>query len=295
MCKITVFTPTYNRGYLLHNCYESLKRQTNLNFVWLIIDDGSTDNTFKLVEKWKRESIIPIKYHYKKNGGMHSAYNVGYEIIDTELAVCVDSDDYLTDTAIELVLNYWEKYGEDKFAGIVGLDVDLNGSIIGKKLPNQKSIKIYDYYNRFRGSGDKKMVYRTELMKNIKSPEYEGERLFATCYRYFLLDLSYDMLILNIPLCVVDYASDGFTKNIFTQYKKNSKSFLFYRKFIMQYPHATVLHKYRFAIHYIAESIMARNKKWFVESPQKLLTLFAGIPGIILYLFIKLKMQQEVL
>lgn len=108
--KITVFTPTYNRAYCLHKCYESMKRQTSKDFEWLIIDDGSSDGTDELVKGWmKEEKSFPIRYIYKKNGGMHTAYNVAYENIDTELAMNIDSDDYLTDTAIEDILNFWKK------------------------------------------------------------------------------------------------------------------------------------------------------------------------------------------
>lgn len=81
---LTVFTPAYNRAYTLHKCYESLKMQTNKDFVWLIIDDGSTDNTRELVESWINENIVHITYHYQKNQGMHGAHNTAYELIDTE-------------------------------------------------------------------------------------------------------------------------------------------------------------------------------------------------------------------
>ena len=85
---LTIFTPTYNRGYTINKCYESLKRQTDKNFKWLVIDDGSTDNTKDLIMKWKEEADFEITYVYKKNGGMHTAHNTAYEIIDTELNVC---------------------------------------------------------------------------------------------------------------------------------------------------------------------------------------------------------------
>lgn len=95
MKKITVFTPTYNRAYTLSKCYKSLKQQTCKDFVWLIIDDGSTDNTQELVEEWITENEIEIQYHYQKNQGMHGAHNTAYELIETELNVCIDSDDYM--------------------------------------------------------------------------------------------------------------------------------------------------------------------------------------------------------
>ena len=87
---LTIFTPSYNRAYTLHKCYESLKKQTSKDFCWLIIDDGSTDNTKELVDNWIDENIIEIKYHYQNNQGMHGAHNTAYELIDTELNVCIE-------------------------------------------------------------------------------------------------------------------------------------------------------------------------------------------------------------
>lgn len=283
---LTVFTLTYNRAYCLNRCYESLLRQTCKDFEWLVVDDGSTDNTRELVDKWKNENKIPIRYIYKDNGGMHSGYNVAYDNINTELAVSIDSDDYMTDNAVELITSFWKKNKNDKYAGIVALDITKDGDIIGKTLPNQKSIKIYDYYNRLHGSGDKKMVYRPEIIRKYKSPEFKGERLFATCYKYFMVDLTHDMLILNEPLCVVEYMTDGYTKNIIKTYKKNLNSYIFYRKFILNYPNATFSHRYRFAVHYVAECLLNKEKKWFKYAPKKNIVFLALPLGICLYWYL---------
>src|SRR5690606_33604780 len=100
MHKLTVFTPTYNRAYSLPHLYESLKRQTCPNFEWLVVDDGSSDNTRELVESWIKEGRVPIRYIYQKNKGMCGAHNTAYDNITTELCVCIDSDDYMTDNAV---------------------------------------------------------------------------------------------------------------------------------------------------------------------------------------------------
>ena len=136
MAKITVFTPTYNRAYCLNKCYESLKRQTNKDFEWLIIDDGSTDNTKYLVEDWiKEKKDFNIRYVYKENGGMHTAYNLAYEKIDTELSMNVDSDDFLTDTAIEDILTFWNSNKSGAVGGIYALDQYNDGKIVGCAFP----------------------------------------------------------------------------------------------------------------------------------------------------------------
>lgn len=289
MATLTVFTLTYNRAYCLNKCYESLLRQTCNDFEWLVVDDGSTDNTKELIDAWINEGNIPIKYIYKENGGMHSGYNTAYDNIFTELAVSIDSDDYMTDDAVEKIISFWRKYGNDSYAGIVGLDITKDGKVIGKELPNQKSMKVYDYYNRLGGNGDKKMVYRPELIRPYKSPEFKGERLFPTCYKYFLVDLNYDMLVMHEPLCVVEYMPDGFTSNIMKSYKKNLNSYIYYRRFILNYPNATFAHKFRFAVHYVAECMLNKEKHLFKNVNCKC-TVFAAIPfGILFYVYLLIK------
>ena len=120
MKTLTVFTPAYNRAYSIHLCYESLLRQTSKDFVWLVVDDGSSDETAQLISEWqKRDNGFEIKYVYKQNGGMHTAHNTAYENIDTELNVCIDSDDYMTDDAVEKIVNFWQENGNEKYNAFV--------------------------------------------------------------------------------------------------------------------------------------------------------------------------------
>ena len=108
MVQLTVFTPTYNRSGLLSRCFESMKRQTSKEFIWMIIDDGSTDNTFEIVKKWMNQPLdFQMEYYYKENGGLHTAYNEAISHIETELCVCIDSDDFMPDNAVERILSFW--------------------------------------------------------------------------------------------------------------------------------------------------------------------------------------------
>ena len=289
MANFTVFALAYNRGYCLHKCYESLLRQTCRDFEWLVVDDGSTDNTRELVEQWIREDRIPIRYIYKENGGMHTGYNTAYDNIFTELAVSIDSDDYMTDDAVEIITERWRENKDEKYAGMVFLDITEDGNVIGTKMPEMKSATVYDLYNRLGVKGDKKQVYRPELIRPFHSPVFPGEKLFPTCYKYFLVDLTHDMLVFNEPVCVVEYMPDGYTKNIIKLYKKNLNNYIFYRKFIMTYPNATLWHRYRFAIHYVAESLLAKNYRFVQDSPRKLLTVAAIPGGILLYAYLYVK------
>ena len=292
MATLTVFTPTYNRAYILQRCYESLVRQTSKDFIWLIIDDGSTDNTKSLVDQWiKEKNEFEIKYVYKENGGMHTGHNKAYELIDTELNVCIDSDDFMPDNSVELIVDFWSKYGSNRYSGIVSLDNDDKGNIIGTKLPNKKSIKLCDFYD-MGGKGDKNLIYRTDIMKKYPPyPEFQGEKFVPLDYKYLLADQEYDLLILNEPTCTVEYMEDGSSKNMFRQYYKNPRGFSFMRKVHMIYD-KKLINKFKNCIHYVSGSLIIKNRKFLVESPKKFMTLLAYPFGCILYLIILRKNRQ---
>ena len=134
MVKLTIFTPTYNRKNTLILGYEALCRQTKKEFIWLIIDDGSTDGTSELVHGWMlADNGFEIQYVYKENGGLHTGYNKAIELIETELCVCIDSDDYMPDDAVELILDYWTKNKSDDIAGFIGRDSFIDGKLIDRK------------------------------------------------------------------------------------------------------------------------------------------------------------------
>ena len=134
---LTVFTPAYNRAHTLSRTYKSMLRQDCKDFVWLIVDDGSTDNTAELVREWQsRDNGFEIRYIYKENGGMHTAHNTAYANIDTELNTCIDSDDALADGAVRKILEKWNEVRGLGYAGIMGLDADMNtGKVIGCGFP----------------------------------------------------------------------------------------------------------------------------------------------------------------
>lgn len=290
MKKLTVFTPTYNRAYCLHKCYNSLKGQTNKDFVWLIIDDGSTDNTKELVNYWNRQGEIEIRYHYQENQGMHGAHNTAYELINTELNVCIDSDDFMPLDAVEKILSFWKEHGSAEVSGIMGLDAFTNGEIIGTQFPSGlKKCTLFELYNKHGVVGDKKLVYRSELTKKYPYPLFENEKYVGLAYKYFKLDEEYEMLLMNEKLCIVEYLEDGSSLNMFHQYRKNPKGFAFYRKELMKLSLADVKFKFRQAIHYVSSSFLMTNGKFLMETPNKLLTILAMPFGLLLYFYILFK------
>lgn len=281
---LTIFTPAYNRAYTIGRTYESLCRQTSKDFCWLVVDDGSVDNTKELIEKWIGEDKISIRYIYQQNQGMHGAHNTAYRNIDTELNTCIDSDDYMPDDAVEKIVAFWKKYGSEKYAGIIGLDKADKGEVIGTRFPaGLKETTVSGFYQS-GGSGDKKMVYRTDVIK--KYPEYpifKGEKYVSLGYKYLLIDQDYKLLTVNEPLVIVDYQQDGSSMNMFRQYWNNPKGFAFLRKVHMKYYTGYKL-QMRTCTHYVAHCMRASNWQMIQESPLPWKTLLCLVPGLIEYI-----------
>ncbi|MGL4673150.1 MAG: glycosyltransferase family 2 protein [Cetobacterium sp.] len=291
---LTVFTPTYNRAYVLNGCYQSLLRQTCQDFIWVIIDDGSTDNTTELVKSWIDENKIEIRYYYQENKGMHGAHNKAYEVIDTELNVCIDSDDYMTDNAVEIILNVWEKNKRDDIAGIGALDIYKNGEIIGTKFPEGlKETKYFDIFKIHKVKGDKKFIYRTELVKQNPYPIFYGEKYVGLDYKYMKLDEDYSLVLINEAVCIVEYLQDGSSLNMFRQYKNNPKGFAFYRIENMKNKRGDLKYRFKESIHYVASSLISKNTNFFKETPCKMLCVLALPFGYIFYKCISKKGDES--
>ena len=266
MATLTVFTPAYNRAHTIWRTYESLCRQTCKDFEWLVVDDGSSDNTRELVEGWIAEGKIPIRYIYQKNQGMHGAHNTAYANINTPLNTCIDSDDFMPDDAVEKILTCWREKGNDNFAGLVGLDVTEDGQVIGTKFPqDMPTTTLQGFYNA-GGKGDKKLVYRTDVIKRYPEyPLFEGERYVGLAYKYMLIDQDYELITLNEPLVIVEYQQDGSSFNMFKQYWNNPKGFAFFRKAEMTTTR-NLKRKLMICTHYVSSSILGKNHSFVRES-----------------------------
>lgn len=290
---LTVFTPTFNRRELLTRCYESMCRQTNKDFVWMIVDDGSTDDTKKFADEWKKNSDLEIRYIYKDNGGLHTAYNVAIENIDTELCVCIDSDDFMPDNAVELILNFWDKYGSDEYAGIVGLDFNLDGKVIGDPLPNQKTVNLIDLFiGKYHiVNGDRTNVIRTELYKTVAPMKvFPNEKNFNPHYMHLQISDNYDFLVLNKNLRFVDYQSDGMTNSMLKQYKSSPNSFAEIRKLYLSFSGTSLKFKIKHSIHLVSSCILAHKLSFaFDESPYPIISALVLPLGVALSVFVRYK------
>lgn len=286
--EITVFTPTYNRAHLLSRLYASLLRQSNQNFKWMIIDDGSIDNTKELVASFIKENKIEIRYFYKENGGLHTGYNTAIEHLDTELSVCIDSDDWMPDDAIERILVIWNKNKADDIAGLIGLDYTAEGDIIGDHLPDGKKINPVDLLASKNNRGDKKYVVRTDLYKQVAPmPVFKGEKNFNPHYMILKLSAKYRFLAVDAPLCIVDYQSDGMTANQFKQYIDSPNSYAELRRVIMGLPNVPKKYMLKTVIHYCSSSLISKNRQYIKESPKKLLTIMCTPLGWMLTTYIR--------
>ena len=212
--KLTIFTPTYNRAYIIEKLYRSLQRQTCHDFEWLVVDDGSSDNTETLFEAWQREEThFPIRYFKQANGGKHRAINRGLELAQGELFFTVDSDDYLTDDAIEKVLGWEAELPQDEkycgFAGNLGTAPDTT--------PNKSFEKGYfegtalDRYGEV--DGERAMVFYTDIHRKYPYPLFENERFIteAVAWNRMAHD-GYKMRFYNDIIWIYAYKEDGLTK-----------------------------------------------------------------------------------
>ena len=279
---LTVFTPAYNRAYTLPRTYESMKQQRNTDFIWLIVDDGSSDNTAELVQQWQSENNdFEIRYIYKENGGMHTAHNTAYANIDTELNVCIDSDDALAPDAVQRIADAWAPVRDKGYAGLLGLDADFDGKVIGTGFPEDMTATTLGGYYRNGRWGDKKLILRTDVVRQYPSyPTFEGEKFVPLGTLYTLIDKNYQLCVLDQIVCLVEYMPDGSSRNMIRQYYRNPNGFRYSRLIDLSSP-LSLKRRAVIYIHFAAESILA-GKPVLKDAPNKLLGLLSILPGFAL-------------
>lgn len=224
MRNITVITPTYNRGKLLQNLYQSLAKQDCKDFHWIVIDDGSTDDTGKYIEKMKKEADFPISYYKKENGGKHTALNYACKHIVTPLTFIVDSDDTLTVNAISTIQNIYQKYSnEADICGFSFLRGKPNGGYLstsGVPKDGMKESYVECRVNRNIG-GDMAEVWYTHCLKEYPFPEFKGEKFLGEDVVWVRMSEKYKMRFFNQVIYISNYLEDGLTNN---RRKHNIKS-----------------------------------------------------------------------
>ena len=292
MSMLTIFTPTFNRAELLPRGFEALKRQSCKDFVWLIVDDGSTDDTKDVVQRFQQEDCgFEIRYYYQENGGLHTGYNTAIEHADTELCMCIDSDDRIADDAVALILNTWKSIDRADCAGIVGLDADTEGKPVCRIHTDESYINLNEYDATHKWEGDRKLVIRTDLYKAVAPmPSYTGEKNFNPQYMHIKIAQDHVFYVLNEVLCIVDYQDTGMSAGIFRQYMNSPNSFAEYRRLKMTAKPNHFSKIVRNAIHYDSSCILAGKPGEIVtKSPKPVLTTCVTPLGWALSMYVRHK------
>lgn len=293
---ITILTPTYNRAYILEKAYDSLIKQTNKNFVWVIVDDGSTDNTKSLVDKFVADSKIKINYYYKDNGGKHTAINYGMKKINTKYVLILDSDDYLTNDCVDKVLARWKEYANNKKIGCLSfLKVYENGKVIGKRYKEEEIVSNHiDFrYNRSL-LGDMCEVFRTDVLKKYPFPVIKNERFLSEAIVWNRIAYDYDTVYINYPIYVAEYLSDGLTTNsLRLRYNNPNGAVANANMFLNDRFKLSI--RLKNAILYDGFSLIAKKsmKNIVRTSNNKMLTILFMPCGYLFYILLSLKFNRK--
>lgn len=254
--KISVLTPTYNRAELIVNLYKSLVENSkyNIKIEWLIMDDGSTDETKVVVEKFATVENLEIKYFYQENQGKMIAINNLVEKATGDLIVDCDSDDWFSQDAFKTIERAYEE-NKSNLADIYGLcflKYDNKGNNMGKKFPCQKTT-MFDLYFKSGENGEKAIVFLADVRKKYKHKLANGEKFVTEARLYHEMDLNYQIICINEPIMICKYQESGYTKNINKQFKENPYGYYEYFKEILNRNMNGVIFKKRLYVikHYI--------------------------------------------
>lgn len=277
---VSIFTPTYNRAHTLKNLYVSLCNQTCMDFEWIVVDDGSTDNTKELIDSFCSERKIRIKYISQKNQGKAVAHNIGVVSAEGELFTCVDSDDMLDERAVERVILLWKTSASN----IIGLVLKRKNRS-GLEL-TQMSTNIVEYsslrkmYKKKKLKGDTFLIFRTDVVKKYKFPQWPNEKFVPEDYLYDQMEKEGVLRFVNEALYIGDYLSDGYTHNMNKIIANNPKG---YRAFILNRieMEEEAYHQFGDLIRYSSIAFVLGEN--YILKKHFLFSLIAFLPGYVLY------------
>lgn len=240
---ISIITPTYNRGILLKEVYASLVSQTNSNFEWIIVDDGSIDNTKQVVNEFlNNDNFFQIKYIQKENGGKHTAINHALKYVNYNYSLFLDSDDLLTEEAIDSIINDINYYDLDKQSNIAGLIYQIG---INKNTPIKKSYYkenqpiISDYITanfKLKMKGDRAEIYKTDVLKINPFPFFEGENFLSEELLWTrIANQGFSLVYIPKIIYIGRYQTDGLTSNSLKCFIKNWRGTQLYYNELMNY------------------------------------------------------------
>lgn len=284
MKSLTIFTPTYNRAYILPKLYESLCNEPSKYFVWLIVDDGSTDNTEKLIKSWQQENKIEIIYHKQPNGGKMRAHNMGVKLCTTPLFFCIDSDDQIVDGAVtKIVENLHVLQNDESLSGIVAKRLIVN-RLASQKLPILKRSTLHGIY-QMGFVGDTSLIFKTSVLREYPFPEIEGEKFVTEGYVYDQMDQKYEFVVVDEFLMKCEYQEDGYTANAANLYLKYPKGWALYYAQYYRFYAKSIRNKIKYMGYYISMCMLANISfyKILEKSPSVLVCLLSMPAGLKFY------------
>lgn len=286
---ITVFTPTYNRAYILPQLYRSLQQQTCYNFEWLIVDDGSHDNTENLVKKWQQEvNSFPIMYIKQPNGGKHRAINTGLTQAHGEWFFIVDSDDWIPNDAIHKIIKHIQVLPKNSdLAGICGFKARKDGKPLGNcaKLQEGTDASMIEIRQKYHIKGDMAEVFKTDILRQFPFPEFEGEKFLNEAVVWNKIAEKYVLRYIPEILYFCEYRADGLTKSIRKRYRNSPYGTMCLYDSVFKNAHFCLKEKIRCAILYW-RYLWAR--KTVYQTAPKWIFLFWPA-GVCLYIYDRVK------
>ena len=286
--KISILTATYNREHLVPKLYNSLieNSKTFTNFEWLIMDDGSSDNTEELVKGWIKENKIEIKYYKQKNAGKMAAINNLSKYVTGDIWIEVDSDDYFIDGVLKDIAKDYESLDEKAY-GILYYRKILNAETPKDESLNNKIISLYHFHYKYGYTYDTALTFRTSVRKKFKYELKKKKKFITEARTYYKMDLDSDgLLISNKDIMIANYEEDGYTKRIINLFKKYPYGYYEFFKELLNYPKQDILFKQRMYMvkHYILFSVLTnrsftKSVKNVKKFKNKLLVIILFFPG----------------
>ena len=290
--KLSILTAAYNRGELLKNLYNSILNNIfdGINIEWLIMDDGSTDNTDQIAQSLEKTNNLEIKYYSQKNQGKMTAINNLMEYITGDLVLECDSDDYFAEGAFKTIYSeYQENKKNDNIYAFVFLKMDQNNEISGKELINHQITTMFDLYYKYSNNGEcgeKALVFITEKRKKYKYELQGKERFVTEASMFYKMDEKYNILCVNFPLIIFEYQKDGYTKNIMKIFKENPLGYFKYFEYLLSRDLTEIKFKNKlyFMKHYILFSYLTKqhiNYRIVKNLKDRIILAIFYIPGIV--------------
>ena len=269
--KLSIITPTYNRANMLKNLYTSIVKnieqheevQKKVQIQWLIMDDGSTDNTSEMVEQFKKENKFEIQYYKQENQGKMTAINNVMKYAEGDMIVECDSDDIFSENAFYDILQaYYETKERKDLYGLCFLKYDTNRKNIGNTFPKEETT-MFDLYFKEQETGEKAIVFFANIRKQYQYKIENYEKFSTEARMYHEMDLKYKMKCYNKPIMICDYKEDGYTKNIKKIFKENPYGhFAYFKEILEQHDMSGVSFKKRLYVikHYILFATLTKSK-----------------------------------